>query len=192
MNDSRAQSDSREPTGTGPSRPVLGLLDRALWLIDTSGAIIVTLTLGIMFVTLFANVVLRYLFGDGLTWAYELPSILFPWMVAGGVVMASARGRNIAVTVLSDMLGARPYWALMLAVHLLIGVIAVAVLITGKPILIASQFQRLSETGISQIWGYSSLVYAFGLITVTSLINVLRLLIGGTDLTGEREHASYS
>jgi TRAP-type C4-dicarboxylate transport system permease small subunit len=56
-------------------------------------------------------------------------------------------------------------------------VIAVSVLWSSQPILKASQFQRLSTLGIKQIWGYSSLVYAFGGMALIAVLDVLRVLL---------------
>ena len=71
----------------GQGGPFLRWIDRLVGWIDFTGAVIVTTTLTAMFLGLFVNVVLRYALGDGITWAYEIPSILFPWMVAGGIVI---------------------------------------------------------------------------------------------------------
>ncbi|MCB1916651.1 MAG: TRAP transporter small permease subunit [Rhodocyclaceae bacterium] len=188
----RTISDHGHKGVAGRPLAAIRLIDRVVGIFDLSGAVVVTATATAIFLALFVNVLLRYALGEGITWAYEIPAILFPWLVAGGIVMASARSRNIAVTALSDLFGPRAHWLLMLAVHVLIAVIAVTVIVTGKPIMIASKFQKLSETGIRQIWGYSSLIYAFGSIVVLSVLNVLRLLFGGQAADDCRDTASYS
>ncbi|MEZ5653993.1 MAG: TRAP transporter small permease [Burkholderiaceae bacterium] len=185
------------PPAAGEARaradgPVLRWIERVIKAIDVSGALIVGTTLTAMFVGLLINVILRYALGEGITWAYEITRILFPWMVAGGVVMATARGRHVAVTVLSDALPASTARWLTLGIYLLVGAISVAVLTTGQPIMNASRFQRLSETGISQIWGYRSLSYAFVCISVLSALNVLRILIGGAEPTTSQNQTSFS
>ena len=192
MSAARSVSDNERPDEAGQGSLILRLIDRTVQVFDLSGAFIVTVTLSTMFLALFVNVVLRYALGDGITWAYEIPSILFPWLVAGGIVMAAARGRNISVTVLSDQLPPRVHWILMLAVHVVIAAISVTVMVTGERILLASKFQRLSETGIQQIWGYSSLYYAFGLVVLLSVLHALRLLIGGPVRKTDRELSSFS
>ncbi|MCB1850823.1 MAG: TRAP transporter small permease [Gammaproteobacteria bacterium] len=176
----------------GQGGPFLRWIDRLVGWIDFTGAVIVTTTLTAMFLGLFVNVVLRYALGDGITWAYEIPSILFPWMVAGGIVMAAARGRNISVTVFADLLPDVIHWLLMLAVHLTIAVISVSVMVTGERILMASRFQRLSETGIQQIWGYSSLYYAFGFVVILSALHMLRMILTGPAGRADRELSSFS
>ena len=61
---------------------------------------------------------------------------------------------------------------------LVILAIALSVLWTSQPILKASQFQRLSTLGITQVWGYASIVYAFAGIAVVAVMDIVRLLSG--------------
>lgn len=172
---------SREPGAAwlhavlGPARGITNLLD---W----SGRLIVAGTLTFMFLALLINVVLRYTSGSGIPWAYEIHALLLPWLVAGGMVLAAARGRNIAITLLPDMLPARGRLALSLIISVSLLIVSLAVLQSSQPILKASKFQTLSTLGITQIWGYSSLIYAFGATAVISAVNILRSL-AGEDLT---------
>lgn len=66
--------------------------------------IILWLTISIIFVILCANTLLRYLVGDGLQWANEVPEMLFPWLVMAGVVLAAVQGGHISTTFLRDRL----------------------------------------------------------------------------------------
>lgn len=163
--------------GGGRPRPLLRMIQLPINVLDWSGQIIAAVTLAFMFCALLVNVILRYVLNSGLPWASEIHAVLLPWMVAGGVVIAAARGRNIAITLLPDLLGVRGRRILIIAVNLMILVIAVSVLWSSQPILKASQFQRLSTLGIKQIWGYSSLVYAFGGMAVIAVMDVLRVLL---------------
>ena len=167
----------------GRERPALRLAAGLAALLEGSGKVIAVLCLGGMFAALLTNVVLRYLFGSGIAWAYEIHALLLPWLVGGGVVVAAARGRNIAVTLLPDLLGAGSRRAVALAVQAAILAISVSVLWTSQPILRAAQFQNLSTLGITQIWGYASLVYAFAAMALIAALDILRLL-GGADVAG--------
>jgi len=81
---------------------------------------------GVLYVTLFAtfailsvNVALRYAAGTSLSWASELPELMFPWMIMAGVVLAAQHGSHIAVVILTQRLGPSRRWVLsggMLAV----------------------------------------------------------------------------
>lgn len=173
---------------TGPSGPVLRAarrLDQAIVLV---GIVVVAATIGSLFLAIFTNVVLRYLFDQGIVWAYEIPAILFPWMVAGGAVLASQAGRHIAVEILIAALPPRPRRALAIAVNLAVVGVAVAVVDAAQPILQASQYSKLAETGIPQSWGYMSLVVGFALIGLSAVTTLVRLFAGaapsGAQTTG--------
>ncbi|MFV0333286.1 MAG: TRAP transporter small permease [Tropicimonas sp.] len=160
----------------GAGRPFPIWLGGIPVLLDWSGRLIAVTCLLFTFVALLVNVILRYVFGSGIAWAYEIHAILLPWLVAGGVVIAAARGRNIAITLLPDLLAARGRQMLAIAINAAILAISLAVLDSSQPILKASKFQTLSTLGVKQIWGYSSLVYAFGGMAVIAVVDLLRAL----------------
>jgi TRAP-type transport system small permease protein len=178
--------------GTGEQSPFLRTLGGIPTLLDWSGRIIAAASLGILFLTLLANVILRYAFGTGIAWAYEIHALLLPWLVGAGIVIASARHRNIAIALLPDRLGPSGQRILLLIIQAVIVLIALSVLWSSQPILRASKFQNLSTLGIKQIWGYASLVYAFACMAIISAVDFLRVL-GGIDVIDHNpEHASLS
>ena len=183
---------SPDTGGKGRERHFLRRIAGISTLLDWSGRIVATACLGFMFVALLVNVTLRYAFGSGIAWAYEIHALLLPWLVAGGIVIAAARGRNIAITLLPDMLNPRALRVVELAIQVAILAISVSVLWSSQPILKASQFQTLSTLGIKQIWGYSSLVYAFGAMGVIAAIDILRVLGGADVIDHDPGHASLS
>ena len=167
-----------QKTGGGPTGPLLSLVQGLTRVLDWSGQVIAVICLAAMFVLLFVNVLLRYLLGDGIPWAYEIHAILLPWLVAGGVVIAAARGRNISITLLPDLFGAGWTRAFVLVVSLVIFVICATVLYTGQPTLRAASFQTLATLGIKQVWGYASLIYAFGGMGLIALMDATRAMLG--------------
>lgn len=144
------------------------------WL-DMSGKVIAVSCLAAMFSAIFINVILRYFFNSGISWAYEIHALLLPWLVSGGIVIASAHKQNITIHLLFDLLSENKRMALEVLIALIIIVIAVSILWTSQPILQASKYQNLSTLGIKQIWGYSSLIYAFVCMAIISLLDFLRL-----------------
>ena len=69
-------------------------------------------TLSVVFLILSINVGLRYAAGTSLSWASELPELMFPWMIMSGVVLAAQHGSHIAVVILTQKLGAARRWVL--------------------------------------------------------------------------------
>ncbi len=178
--------------GEGPNRPFLRRITAISTALDWSGRIIAVTCLVIMFVALLTSVILRYVFGSGIPWAYEIHAILLPWLVAGGIVIAAAQGRNIAITLLLDMVRPETQRWIMVFVNIAVLIVCASVLWTSQPILKASTFQTLSTLGIKQVWGYSSLVYAFAAMAVIALIGVLRGF-GGENLADlDLGHSSLS
>ncbi len=171
-------SDLTQGTGQGPTGPFLSACRDLTTLLDWSGRIIAVACLAVMFVFLFINVVLRYAVGDGIPWAYEIHAILLPWLVAGGVLVAAAQGRNIAITILPSLMSANALRWLMVMVSLLVFVICVSVVWTGQPTFRAAKFQSLATLGLKQVWGYASLIYAFGGMAVIALMDATRALLG--------------
>lgn len=181
-----------DTTGKGPLPPFLRRVAGISTLLDWSGRIIAVTCLVIMFVALLTSVILRYAFGSGIAWAYEIHAILLPWLVSGGIVIAAAQGRNIAISLLIDIVSPQTQRWMMVAVNLAILVICLSVLWTSQPILRASQFQTLSTLGIKQVWGYSSLIYAFGAMALIAVVDLIRGL-GGENLADlDPGHASLS
>jgi len=160
--------------------------------IDLIATFVVIISITVMFVSLFSNVILRYCLNQSIDWAYEVPSILFPWMVAGGIVMSATRGKDICVTILLDMSSGKLHKCLMIFIHSIISIISISIMISGQKILMASKFQRLPETGIEQIWGYSSIYFAFSLVFILSLLHILLILFANTDTKISKEHSSFS
>ncbi len=181
-----------QAAGKGRARPLLRAVGGVIATLEFSGKIIAVATLIVMFAALLTNVMLRYVFGEGLPWASEIHNVLLPWLVAGGIVIAAAQGRNIAVGLLPDMMPLRVRLLILLLVNFLIAIIAVSVLWSSQPILKAAQFQRLSTLGIPQIWGYSSLVYAFGAMTVIALLDMVHLLAAGAPRHDDPTKSSLS
>ena len=162
-------------------RPAPSILRGIVSTMEMSGRLICVVTLVVLFIGLMANVVLRYASGRGLDWAYDIHAILLPWMIAGGVVIATVHSRNIAITILPDLLSPAAKRILFILVSLLTLLISLFVVWSSFPIIKAAQYQRISALGgISQLWGYASLIYGFGGIALICLCDVIAALMGHT------------
>ena len=171
-------SDSRQEGGKGLKSLFLTGSGSLVSALDWSGRLIAVVCLACLFAALLVNVVLRYALGSGITWAYEIHALLLPWLVAGGLVIASARGRHIAVSLLSNLLTGRALSVLVLIIQAVVLVISISILWSSQPILKASTFQTLATLGIKQVWGYSSLAYAFGAMALIALLEIIQTLAG--------------
>jgi len=66
--------------------------------------------LGVMALSVFINVVLRYGFGSGIAASEELSRLLFVWMVFIGATAAYPAGEHMAFTTFLSVLQQRPKW----------------------------------------------------------------------------------
>ncbi|MFT0532151.1 TRAP transporter small permease [Castellaniella hirudinis] len=64
-------------------------------------------TLALMVVAVFSNVVLRYAFGTGLVIYEELSRLLFVWLVCMGTVVTAYEKRHLSFDLLIDRVGPR-------------------------------------------------------------------------------------
>ncbi|MES2582314.1 MAG: TRAP transporter small permease subunit [Pseudomonadota bacterium] len=80
--------------------------------------------LGVMAVSVFVNVVLRYGFGSGVAASEELSRLLFVWMVFIGATAAYPAGEHMAFTSLVAMLKNKP-----LPMRLMTALIRIAVIL---------------------------------------------------------------
>lgn len=165
--------------GGGPDTAPPRVLGGIVLGLDFSARAVCALTLTVLFAGLLANVILRYAYGAGLQWAYEMHAILLPWMVAGGLILATVYNRNIAVTILPEFLGPVRGRALLFVVLALTLVISAFVVWSSFPIMRAARFQRIASLGgVSQLWGYASLVYGFVGVAVICACDLVTLLLG--------------
>ncbi len=81
---------------------------------------LMALCLGVMAVSVFVNVVLRYGFGSGVAASEELSRLLFVWMVFIGATAAYPAGEHMAFTSLVGMLKGRALTAMTLLIRLLV------------------------------------------------------------------------
>ncbi len=81
---------------------------------------LMALCLGVMAVSVFVNVVLRYGFGSGVAASEELSRLLFVWMVFIGATAAYPAGEHMAFTSLVGMLKGRALTAMTVLIRLLV------------------------------------------------------------------------
>ena len=95
------KTSSAQPEHTSPDHPPRKALYR---LTDT----LMAACLGVMAVSVFVNVVLRYGFGGGIAASEELSRLLFVWMVFIGATAAYPAGEHMAFTSLVAALQKKP------------------------------------------------------------------------------------
>lgn len=99
--DAREELDRLEPA-TDPVNAIFLRIGQVI-------AVVLTI---VMTILVTVAVVLRYFFNESLPIASEGPTYLFPWLIAGGAIVAQAQMGHVAVDVFHSMLRGRNYrWA---------------------------------------------------------------------------------
>ena len=88
------------PTDTGDGTPAKRPIHKA-------AEIFMAVSLAIMVIAVFSNVVLRYAFDTGLVIYEELSRLLFVWLVCIGTIVAAGEDKHLAFTLVVDRLGPR-------------------------------------------------------------------------------------
>lgn len=169
----RTASHDHGMMGAGLPASIIQMVDKV---ITAAATVVPILALILLFLSLCAEVVVRYLTTQGLGWPSEMPNILFPWLVMGGVVLAAQRGAHIAVTLLLDMLGHTAARVLLLGMQVVVAVTFFYLAYIGLEVIEITGSEVYPVTGISARWAYLSLIVGFvgvGLTAVTTFARVM-------------------
>ncbi|HWS04146.1 MAG TPA: TRAP transporter small permease subunit [Burkholderiaceae bacterium] len=152
------------------------LARRALAIVHAMMAV----ALGVMALSVFVNVVLRYGFGSGVAASEELSRLLFVWMVFLGATVAYPAGEHMAFTSLAAVLKRRPrvFSALTALIRLLV-IAACAMLGWG-----AWQQVVVGLGSHSVVLGYSTALLPMPALICAVAMGVMALveLVRGTPL----------
>lgn len=144
--------------------------------------LIVGVTVMALLAGLAANVAMRYLLqGGGIGWVSELPALLFPWMIAAGIVLAVQRGGHITIDLLASRLSAAGRSALTAGVHLLL---VVAYLVLFKVVIDMMEIVAIERSAMLDLplsWSYAAVAFALLGIAVCSMLIALRAILEGGD-----------
>lgn len=149
-------------------------VDKAI--VGTSTVLAIS-ALVVMFVSLMAEVVVRYLTNQGMGWPTEMPSILFPWLVMSGIVLAAQRGQHIAVAALIGMLGRGGNRVLMIGHQVLIVATFFYLAWVGMDVIEITGSETYPVTGITAKWAYLAMIAGFVGLGITALTTMANLLI---------------
>jgi len=161
------------------------------WVDNTIVGISTVLAIGslaVMFVSLMAEVIVRYLTNQGMGWPTEMPNILFPWLVMGGVVLAAQRGQHIAVTAITAMLGKTGNRTLLVAHQLLIAAAFFYLAWVGLDVIEITGSEAYPVTGITAQWAYMAMIYGFVGLGITALTTLVRVLQASDPLSVRVHH----
>lgn len=164
---------SKEFAPAGALAQVVRWVDSAI--VAVSVVAVIT-ALVVMFVSLMAEVVVRYLTNQGMGWPSEMPNILFPWLVMGGIVLAAQRGQHIAVTAIQGWFGRGGNRMLLIAHQILIAATFLYLAWVGLAVIEITGSEIYPVTGLSAKWAYMAMIVGFVGLGLTALTTMIHLL----------------
>ncbi|TBN38979.1 TRAP transporter small permease [Paracoccus subflavus] len=163
------------PTGHGKADPAVLRAANAVGLVlDSVAVLIATSAVVLIFLALMAEVVVRYLTTAGLGWPNEVPNLLFPWLIMGGIVIGAHRGAHIAAEFIRGHLSTGQLRVLMMGINLLVAGVFAALAWLSLGVIGITRTQVFPITGIGQAWAYGSMLFGFGGIALASVVNAVR------------------
>ncbi|SEG89041.1 TRAP transporter small permease [Marinobacterium lutimaris] len=169
-----------------------GVTTRVVEWVDASIVVASTVaaigSLAIMFISLMAEVIVRYLTNQGMGWPTEMPNILFPWLVMGGIVLGAQRGQHIAVTALNVLLGRTGNRVLMLSHQVLITATFFYLAWVGLGVIEITGSEMYPVTGITARWAYLAMIVGFVGLGITAITTFARLLLADNPHSVRKHH----
>jgi TRAP-type C4-dicarboxylate transport system permease small subunit len=129
---------------------------RSLEKLEWLGETIVAVIFAVMVLTVFIGVVMRYVVGIPSIFLYELPRILFIWMVFIGIVLALAKNRHVAFDAIQEAVP--PPVRKILRILTLLGICIVSFILMVYGYSYSEQNFAWPSPGLLIPFGYISLV----------------------------------
>lgn len=161
-----------------PASSLSPWLDRGRELFYIIGSAVVVITTAVIGITLMAGVVVRYFLAGSLAWGNELPVILFPWLIMGGVVMAAARHQHLGVDFFVRKLSPGAARGLMSVVQVMVIALMVLLIQQSFVLLQYMQYQTTPVLGWSATWAFYSLPLGAAGVLLLAIIDLIGLASG--------------
>lgn len=151
---------------------------------------IMVLAVAGMFLVLLASVFARYAgVGNMLTWASELPGLLFPWLVMSGVVLAASRGAHLSIMFITQRLHGRWLTAAVSLRAVVVIYVYSRLVAAGIDILPIVADEHTAILGASSAWTYGCVIGGIVLLVVEEVFGWLRQVLGVGSETNPLAHA---
>jgi TRAP-type transport system small permease protein len=122
--------------------------------------ILVVLSLAMMSILVFGNVVLRYIFNSGITWSEEMSRFLFVWMVFLGAIAALRENMHLGVDIVINALPRKAKKVVFIISNLLVLYVLWLLLNGSWKMAVLNMNSKAPATGTPL-----GLVYGIGVVT---------------------------
>lgn len=160
-------------------------IDRAISLLCRATIILAGVVLTLVMT---ANVAARYTFaGGGFNFAQELPTLIFPWFIVAGIVLAAQMGIHMSVEWIYGKFADRGRIVVFMIANL-ISVASFAVL--ARQALVVAEIASIERSPVLQLpnsIGYYSIALSAVLVAVVTATACLRVFVNGWDARPQAE-----
>jgi TRAP-type transport system small permease protein len=130
-----------------------------------------------MFMLIFLNVVLRFVFSTGVSIAEELARFAFIWTTFLGAYLAVRENRHIGISGLVGYVSKQHMWILKLVINAIEAVILAVVLVGAWEIFLANMGGRAPVSGAPVAIAFSAVVVGAGAMLIIFAVRALTLLV---------------
>jgi len=141
---------------------VTGLLDK----VERACMVIMALLFAEMLAVLFIQVVLRYVFNTGMSWAEELARFSFVWLTMLGAAVAARKGRHIKIDSIINLFPSVLRTLIGCALDVLIVIFLIVLNVYGFKLALLAYGQKSGALTISMFYPYLGFVVGGVLLLV--------------------------
>jgi TRAP-type C4-dicarboxylate transport system permease small subunit len=134
---------------------------------------IITVTLGVMLVLIFVQVVSRYAFHYSLSFSEELARYLFVWTVFLGIPVVQRMGGHMIVGVITERISGMPLKVLRIVAHILTVIFMIIILKNGILMVQRTSFQTSPAMQIPMSYIY----YVLPIGSLAMILNTIEDLL---------------
>ena len=159
-------------------------MERLGSIFDRYVSTVLALALLFMFIMIFLNVVLRFIFSSGVPVAEELARFAFLWTTFLGAYLAVREDQHIGITGLRGMVNEKYHWIFKLVTNAIKVVILAVVIVGAWDILMSNLGGRAPVSGVPVAIGFTSVVVGAAVLFATftyRLYAVIKEHTGGDD-----------
>lgn len=141
---------------------------------------VVVVTAVLLTLVMTGNVIARYVLSTGgFSFAQEVPTLLFPWFIAAGVVLAAISGAHMAVEWIYSKLTPRGSQILFVIMSILIAGCFVVVCVQALSVAAIASAERSPILRLPNSIGYYSVATMAALTSIVTITQALRVALGG-------------
>lgn len=151
-------------------------MSRIIRAVDIVAYSLLTIATCIMVVSIFLQVVFRYVVGNPLFWSEEISRYAFIWVVFIGASIATKRGSHIGVDYFTALLNDRQRYYLGIVVSVLLLFFCATVVASSVPLIESNLTQKSPAVRITMAYIFLAIPVGFSMMfmyTLEALIDVL-------------------